>query len=135
MAAMPTVLGQPLTAATAAVTARGFGDVSYLDACFSSPDIGDVVRQSPAGGTQLALTAPVQLYVQAAGCAAVPSVIGMSLSSASATLRQAGFTRIPYFYGCYGSRNFSAVVSQLPGPGASSSTTQPVSLKLQAVSC
>jgi eukaryotic-like serine/threonine-protein kinase len=83
----------------------------------------------------IALTAPVQLYLQANNCDTVPNVIGMNLSNAAYTLKQAGFTNIPYLYDCYGSSDINAVVSQSPAPGTSYGGTQPVSLKLQADNC
>jgi serine/threonine-protein kinase len=103
--------------------------------CYRSPDVNDVVRQLPAAGTTAARTAPVRLYLQADNCATVPNVVGMTLSDAGYTLKQDGFTNIPYLYQCYGSSHIGAVVGQSPAAGTSYGTTQPVSLKLQANNC
>jgi beta-lactam-binding protein with PASTA domain len=51
------------------------------------------------------------------------------------TLKQAGFTNIPYVYQCYGSPHIGAVLRQSPKAGTSYGDTQPVSLKLQANNC
>ena len=65
----------------------------------------------------------------------MPNVIGMNLSNAAYTLKQAGFTNIPYLYGCDGSSGIGNVVSQSPAAGTSYGEDQPVSLKLQANNC
>jgi hypothetical protein len=67
--------------------------------------------------------------------AAVPNVLGTTLSGAAATLKGRGLDNIPYVYGCYGSSEIGDVVSQSPGAGVSYGSTQPVSLKLQADNC
>ena len=132
---MPDVLYTTLSAAASALRARGFGNIPYLYECYASSAIDDVVRQAPGAGAVIALTAPVQLYLQADNCHTVPNVIGMNLSSAAYTLKQAGFSNIPYLYQCYGSSNIGGVVSQSPAPGTSDGSTQPVLLRLQANNC
>jgi len=94
-----------------------------------------VVRQDPGAGATVARTIPVRLYLQADNCDTVPDVTGMSLSDAAYTLKQAGFTNIPYVYQCYGSPHIGAVLRQSPKAGTSYGDTQPVSLKLQANNC
>ena len=60
----------------------------------------------------------------------------MNLSNAAFTLKQEGFTNIPYYYGRYGSPKILDVVSQLPGAGASIGKSQPDSVEqLQANNC
>ena len=134
-ATVPDVLYTTLSAAASALRARGFSNIPYLYGCYGSSATGDVVRQAPGGGAVVAKTAPVQLYLQANNCHTVPDVIGMNLSSAANTLKQVGFSNIPYLYGCYGSSNIGGVVSQSPAPGTSYGGTQPVSLRLQANNC
>ncbi len=132
---VPDVVGTTLSAASSALKARGFGNIPYVYNCYGSPDTGDVVQQDPGTGATIALTAPVQLYLEADNCATVPDVIGMDLSDAAYTLKQEGFTNIPYLYGCYGSSRTGDVVSEAPGAGTSYGTNQPVSLRLQADNC
>jgi len=132
---VPNVVGTTLSSAAAALQARGFHNIPYVYECYGSSLINDVVRQSPGAGATIALTAPVQLYLQAQNCATVPNVLGMNLSDAAYTLKQLGFTNIPYVYGCYGSSQINDVVSQSPGSGTSYGKAQPVSLKLQANNC
>jgi hypothetical protein len=134
-ASVPDVMDMTLSAAASALKARSYDNVPYLYDCYNSPDIGDVVRQVPGAGAHLALSAPVQLYLQANNCHTVPSVAGMDLSDAAYTLKQDGFSNIPYLYGCYGSPRTGAMVGQSPAAGTSYGSTQPVSLKLQADNC
>jgi serine/threonine protein kinase len=134
-ASVPDVMNMTLSAATSALRVRNYHNVPYLYDCYGSPDIGDVVRQVPGAGAHLALTAPVQLQLQANNCHTVPSVVGMDLSDAAYTLKQDGFSNIPYLYDCYGSPDTGAVVRQSPAAGTSYGSTQPVSLKLQADNC
>jgi len=134
-ATVPDVLYTTLSAAASTLKGRGLDNIPYLYGCYGSPDINDVIRQDPGSGARIALTAPVQLYLQANNCHTVPNVIGMSLSDAAYTLKQSGFSNIPYLYDCYGSANTGTVVSQSPIAGTSYGITQPVSLKLQANNC
>jgi beta-lactam-binding protein with PASTA domain len=129
------VLYTTLSAATAALEARGFRNIPYLYDCYGSSYTDDVVREAPGAGAVIALTAPVQLYLQAANCGTVPDVVGMNLSNAASTLKQAGYYNIPYLYDCYGSSDIDAVVSQSPAAGTSYGDNDPVSLKLQADNC
>ncbi len=132
---VPDVLYTTLSGAAATLKGRGFDNIPYVYGCYGSSYIDDVIRQDPGAGARITLTAPVQLYLQANNCDTVPSVIGMDLSDAAYTLKQAGFDNIPYVYGCYGSPKTGDVVSQSPGAGVSYGSTQPVSLKLQANNC
>ena len=133
--AVPDVLYTTLSGAAATLKGRGFDNIPYVYGCYGSSYIGNVIRQDPGAGARIAFTAPVQLYLQANNCDTVPNVIGMTLSNAAYTLKQAGFDNIPYVYDCYGSSEIGDVVSQAPGAGVSYGSTQPVSLKLQANNC
>jgi hypothetical protein len=113
---VPSVQGDNLTAAASALKAAGFHDIPYLYDCYGSGNSGDVVRQAPAAGTRMARTSPVHLYLQADNCHGVPNVIGMTLSSAAATLKSSGYDNIPYLYSCYGSSNFLDVVQETDIP-------------------
>jgi beta-lactam-binding protein with PASTA domain len=132
---VPGVVGLTLTGATSALKASGYDNIPYLYECYGSGDTGDVVRQVPAAGSPTAPALPVHLYLQADNCLTVPDVVGMTLSDAAYTLKQIGFTNIPYLYQCYGSRQIGDVVTQSPAAGTSYGSNQPVSLKLQANNC
>jgi eukaryotic-like serine/threonine-protein kinase len=132
---VPTVHGMTLSSASAALSARGFDNITYVSNCYGSSDVGHVVRQSPAGRARLALSTPVLLYLQASNCATVPNVSGMDLTQATAALKAAGFTSVPYQYDCYGFSTVGAVVSQSPAGRTRAATNQPVLLELQAGDC
>jgi serine/threonine-protein kinase len=114
----------------------------------------DIAATSPAGvppgstASAAAGTADTANGVTAAGTAGisvpepadprrvpVPDVRDMMLDDASAALRKAGFTNVPYQYGCYRSPNIGNVVHQDPPPGIRITTTAPVDLNLQAADC
>jgi eukaryotic-like serine/threonine-protein kinase len=132
---VPALRGMTLSAASAAVGARGFGNVSYAYNCYGSADMGHVVRQSPGAGSRLPLSTPVELYLQAKDCVTVPDVTGMDLADALAALKAAGFASVPHQYDCYGFPVVGEVVSQSPAGRTRATTTQPVSLELQAGDC
>jgi beta-lactam-binding protein with PASTA domain len=132
---VPNVTGMDLSDAAAKLKSSGYHNIPYLYSCYGSGNFGDVVQQTPAAGTHVAATSAVHLYLQANNCHAVPDVIGMNLSNASAALKQASFTDIPYVYKCYGSTDVNAVVRQSPAAGTNHSHLQPVYLELQATNC
>jgi eukaryotic-like serine/threonine-protein kinase len=132
---VPDVIGMNLSDASDSLKSRRYDNFSYLYDCYGSANISDVVRQVPAAGARIVPTSPVHLYLQANDCHTVPDVIGMNLSNASYTLKQEGFTNIPWLYDCYGSNHLGAVVRQSPAAGTSYASNQPVSLKLQANNC
>ena len=133
--AVPAVLGDTLSAGASVLKKKGFENLPYLYGCYASGDYGDIVRQDPAAGTVIALTAPVHLFVQANNCRRVPDVGGLTLSAAEYQLKHAGFSNIQYMYRCYGSSHRNEVVHQSPGPGRSYGSTQPVAINLQADNC
>jgi beta-lactam-binding protein with PASTA domain len=136
-ATVPDVLGLTLSAATSALEARGFHNIPWLDGCYGSADIGDVVQEVPGGGAQIALTAPVRLNLQANNCDTVPAVLGLDQSAAVSTLEQAGFdhNNIYWIYECLGSSHINDVVTQSPAAGTSYGNTEQVTIKLQADNC
>ncbi|WP_250279790.1 serine/threonine-protein kinase [Frankia sp. Cppng1_Ct_nod] len=67
--------------------------------------------------------------------APVPNVRDMVLDNATTTLRNAGFSNVPYEYDCYRSPNVGNVVRQDPAAGTRTALTAPVHLYLQANNC
>jgi eukaryotic-like serine/threonine-protein kinase len=132
---VPNVLGEQLSAASSALEARGFHNIPWVYECLNSTLIDDVIQQNPGAGASIALTSPVQLILQANGCATVPDVIGFQLTNAETALQDQGFTHYSWYYGCYGSSLIGAVVSQSPSGGTSYGVSQLVSIKLQANNC
>ena len=132
---VPDVLGEQLDPAVAALEARGFHNIPWEYECLGSNLILDVITQNPSAGASLALTAPVQLALQANNCATVPDVIGFDLANAETAFKDQGFTNYNWYYGCYGSSQIDDVVTESPGGGTSYGTDQLISIKLQADNC
>jgi serine/threonine-protein kinase len=132
-ATVPHVVGSTLSAATTALKTRGFSNISSVTGCYGGT-AGDVVKQNPAAGVQAALTAAIQLSVQASNCYTVPNVVGMTQADATSALQAAGFTNIYAEDGCY-SGTVGDVVSQTPAAGTSYAGNQPVTIDVQADSC
>jgi beta-lactam-binding protein with PASTA domain len=62
-------------------------------------------------------------------------MLGMTLAGARSALYTAGFDKYSWLYGCHGSSNIGAVVSQSPRGGAKVSRTTFVKIFLQANNC
>jgi actin-like ATPase involved in cell morphogenesis len=131
---VPGVVGQSLNSAAATLKAAGFNNLPYVYDCYGSNSPGAVVSQTPGAGNRAPTSTAINLKVQANNCAFVPSVVGLQLSAAASKLQQAGFNDIPYTYGCHGSPNIGAVVSQSPSGGQVVVST-PIRLQLQANNC
>jgi serine/threonine-protein kinase len=86
--AVPSVVGQPQNQAEAALQAQGFKVDVKTDATSSAP-AGQVISQSPSGGTA-APGATITITVSG-GAVSVPSVVGDSQTTASQILTNAGF--------------------------------------------
>jgi len=86
--AVPSVVGQPQNQAEATLQANGFKVDVKTDATSSAP-AGQVISQSPSGGTA-APGATITITVSG-GAVSVPSVVGDSQTTASQILTNAGF--------------------------------------------
>jgi serine/threonine-protein kinase len=135
---VPSVVSETLDDAASALKAIGFDNIPWLNGCYGSSGVGDVVTQSPAAGARIALTAPVQLYLQANNCVTMPNVVGFSLASAESTLEALGFApnEITWRAECYaGAHPADQVQTQSPAPGASVPKTQLIALGVEADNC
>jgi beta-lactam-binding protein with PASTA domain len=130
------MLGMTLAGARSALAATSFAKYSWLYGCYSSSNFGAVVSQNPGGGAQVPRTTLVKISLQANNCqATVPDMLGMTLAQARSALDAADFAKYSWLYGCYGSSNIGAVVSQNPGGGAQVPRTTLVKISLQANNC
>jgi PASTA domain len=57
-----------LAAARSALNAANVAHYSWLYGCYGSPNINEVVRQSPEGGARVPRTTHVSIYLQANNC-------------------------------------------------------------------
>jgi beta-lactam-binding protein with PASTA domain len=130
------MLGMTLAGARSALAATSFAKYSWLYGCYGSSNFGAVVSQNPGGGAQVPRTTLVKISLQANNCqATVPDMLGMTLAQARSALDAADFAKYSWLYGCYGSSNIGAVVSQNPGGGAQVPRTTLVKISLQANNC
>ena len=89
---VPNVTGESLATASNKLGSDGLqvGTVSYQPS--SSVPSGDVISTSPASGAQVAPNSAVNLTVSSGNTTAVPNVAGDTVSKATTTLQNAGFT-------------------------------------------
>jgi beta-lactam-binding protein with PASTA domain/tRNA A-37 threonylcarbamoyl transferase component Bud32 len=86
---VPNVEGKQQNDAETTLQNDGFSVVVKQDTTSTQPQ-GTVVNQNPTGGTMVNPGSQVTIYVS--GAAQVPNVVGLSLSSAQASLKSDGFT-------------------------------------------
>jgi beta-lactam-binding protein with PASTA domain len=133
---VPDMLGMTLAQAKAALNAADAGQYSWLYGCYGSPDIGQVIRQTPAGGTEVPRTTLIQIFLQNNNCAiTVPDMLGMTLAQAKAALNAADAGQYSWLYGCYGSPNIGLVVRQTPAGGTEIPRTTLIQIFLQNNNC
>jgi serine/threonine protein kinase len=65
---VPDVGELTLSAAEYQLKQAGFSNIQYMYRCYGSPNIGDVVHQSPAPGSSYGSTQPVAINLQANNC-------------------------------------------------------------------
>jgi beta-lactam-binding protein with PASTA domain len=62
------MVGMTLANARSTLYTAGFDHYSWLYSCYGSPNIEEVVKQSPGGGTQAPRNTHVNIYLQADNC-------------------------------------------------------------------
>ncbi len=114
---VPSVTGEDQATASAELTAAGF-NVAPTTETSSTATAGNVISQSPNGGTQAVPGSTVTIVVaKAPTTTAVPSVIGDTPSTASSALTAAGFTVNRTTKDVTDQSNNGLVVKQSPGVG------------------
>ena len=114
---VPSVIGDDQATASAELTAAGF-NVASTTQTSSTATAGNVISQSPGGGTQAVPGSTVTIVVaKAPDTTVVPSVIGDNPSTASSTLTGAGFTVTQTTKKVTNQANNGLVVKQSPGAG------------------
>ena len=92
--ALPSVVGESQVAATTAITGAGFsiGTVTHQWSYYGAA--GDVLSETPPGGTELAAGWPIDLVVSTGSTpqvVAVPNVLGDTQAAAASAITGAGF--------------------------------------------
>ena len=83
---VPDVTGQSKSSATAALKKAGFKNVSVSSDFSDTVDAGDVISQSPSGGSSYPPKTPVTITVSLGKGITVPNVSGQDWASAKALL-------------------------------------------------
>jgi beta-lactam-binding protein with PASTA domain/predicted Ser/Thr protein kinase len=116
---VPDVRGDSQSAATSKLTSAGF-NVNPTNQTSSSVQAGNVISQSPDGGSQAAHGSTVTIVVaQAPAMVDVPTVEGDPVGSAISALRSAGFQVTRTTQDVVLPGNDNKVLSQSPGGGTS----------------
>ncbi|MDQ6745493.1 MAG: Stk1 family PASTA domain-containing Ser/Thr kinase [Actinomycetota bacterium] len=116
--AVPDVTGQPQAAAAAQLGRAGFKVATSTQESSSVP-AGNVISQSPSGGSTAAPGSTVSLVVASApSTVKVPDVTGSTADAASGNLTGAGFTVNKKFKDVSQQNRDGIVISQSPGAGS-----------------
>ncbi|WP_162233155.1 PASTA domain-containing protein, partial [Protofrankia coriariae] len=132
----PGAAGGPAPAAVATAAAvSALPTANPTTQASAGPTSGPAGPGGGPGGAPSTAPPPAPPSSPADSRVAVPDVRGMVLGDASAALRRAGFSNIPYVYDCYRSPDTGNVVRQDPVAGTRIATTSAVRLYLQANDC
>jgi beta-lactam-binding protein with PASTA domain/predicted Ser/Thr protein kinase len=115
---VPDVTGQSESSARSTLQGAGF-KVTTTTQTSSTVKAGNVISQSPAGGTQATSGSTVSLVIaKAPTTATVPSVKGQTASAATSALQGAGFTVTQTTRSVTKKTNNGIVLSQTPAGGS-----------------
>jgi serine/threonine-protein kinase len=115
---VPNVVGLNKSGATDALAKAGFqAKVKIVD---SAKPKGEVVAQTPAGGTVIALGSLVTIEVSngVPAIVVVPKVVGLKSDAAQTALKDAGFLVKIVFKDVTDPARYGVVLAQSPGGGA-----------------
>ncbi|HEY3079228.1 MAG TPA: PASTA domain-containing protein [Chloroflexota bacterium] len=127
-ALVPSLTGQPLADARAALTSVGLSPLEATPREGDEPP-GTVVAQDPAAGTRVTLGSAVTITAATPRTAVVPSLVGQALEAARAALTALGLT-LAVGGEQEGTQPPGTVVSQVPAPGARVPLGSPVTVVL-----
>jgi serine/threonine-protein kinase len=132
--AVPDVVGDALATA---IQKLGTAHLNYTVKTISSNQPqGMVLSQSPAAGSRVKQTVPVQLTVSGTQTSvSVPSVLGQSPTAAGGTLARAGLTVGSQSSECSNGYASGQVSAQNPGAGASVPPNTPVNVAVSNGPC
>ena len=132
---VPNVLGQSESSARAELEDAGF-EVAVTEAPSDSTDEGLVSAQSPSAGTEAAQGSTVSITISTGpDLVTVPDVIGESLSSARAQIRDAGLQPSTVCQVVTDPGQAGTIIAQDPGGGAQASPDSVVTIVVGRLSC
>jgi beta-lactam-binding protein with PASTA domain len=127
---VPNLVGMPQLQAEQALQAIGLSPLSIQEPSIAVPQ-GNVIRSSPAAGTQLKTGAQVIVVVSGqAEAGIVPSLVGLGQSEAQSTLSQFGLTAT--FVQQADSAPAGTVIAQSPQAGATAAAGSSVTLTVSS---
>jgi beta-lactam-binding protein with PASTA domain/tRNA A-37 threonylcarbamoyl transferase component Bud32 len=132
---VPRVVGQQLTAATAAITYAG---LTYKIANYvtSNQPAGTVLKQNPAGGKSVPNTTVVKLtVVESQSSANVPNVVGLSQASAGSAITTSNLKVGSQTTACSQQVSTGDVASQNPAAGTQQPLNTHVNLVISSGPC
>ncbi|ADV66594.1 PASTA domain-containing protein [Deinococcus maricopensis] len=126
---VPDVAGQPAEQAARALSGRGFR-VQYVNGEGPNLDIGDVVSQNPAGGSNLPVDRLVTLTVNDPKPVPVPKLEELNLDQVRAALAENRLKlgTVTTISGALTNTPKGRVIAQVPEAGSTSQRGQPVNL-------
>jgi beta-lactam-binding protein with PASTA domain/predicted Ser/Thr protein kinase len=125
---VPDVTGESASAARSQLTSAGFRVSSTTQSTTSTP-AGQVISQSPAGGTSAVPNSIVNIVVAATPkTKSVPGVVGQQASSATSTLASAGFKVVRQSQNVTSKANDGVVIKQTPSGGTQAKPGSPVTI-------
>jgi YVTN family beta-propeller protein len=124
--AVPNVVGQARTAATAAIVGAGLLMGTVTQQFSSTVASGDLISESPTAGTLVASPSAVNVVISNA--IAVPNVVGMTESSATAGITDAGLVVGTVTHQASSKVASGYVISASPGAGTNVAPSSAVNL-------
>ena len=125
---VPNVVGSTQAAATAAINAAALVVGTVTQQSSSTVAAGNVISQTPAGGTQVSSGSAVNLVISSGPAPTVPNVVGLTQAAATTAIANAGLTLGTVSQQSSATVAAGTVISQTPTAGTQSTAGASVSL-------
>jgi beta-lactam-binding protein with PASTA domain len=136
LAAVPNVVGMPQSKAESVITGAGLVVGTKTFQCSSTVVAGNVISQSPTGGTSLPPGSAVNLTLSTGPCEViVPNVVGTTESSAQSAILKYGLVVGTKTWQCSATVAAGRVISQSPSAGTSVASGSPVNMTISSGPC
>jgi beta-lactam-binding protein with PASTA domain len=132
---VPNVVGMTQAAAQTALASVNLTVVNVTQAFSNSVPAGIIISQSPAAGTVIHSSSPVNLVVSVGVARIVPNVYGMTKAAAQAAITSANLTIGIVTWAYHGSVPAGNVIGQSPSAGTSAVTGSSINLVISLGQC
>ncbi len=129
---LPNVVGDTQAAATKAITNADLVVGTVTTKASSTVPPGDVISQTPVGGTSVSPGSAVNLVISGAATIQVPNVVGLPQAVASTDITNVGLVVGNIVYQTSATVPVDAIISQAPAAGASVAAGTAVNLVVSA---